>query len=57
MQTLILKHYPPVIRQIKEIQEIARAEDLEFSKLNLSIREVLGDMFVFTAGGDRPEKV
>ena len=49
MQTLILGHYPSVIRQIKEIQQIAKAEDLEFSKLNASIDQTLKNMFVFTA--------
>lgn len=49
MQTLIANHYPPVIKQIKEIQQIAKAEDIEFSKLNVSINEVIRNMFVFTA--------
>ena len=49
MQTLILNHYPPVIKQIKEMQQIAKAEDIEFSKLNVSINEVIRNMFVFTA--------
>lgn len=60
MQTLILNHYPPVIKQIKEIQQIAKAEDIEFSKLHLSINEVLKNMFVFTAnetGVQRFEKL
>lgn len=49
MQTLILNHYPPVIKQIREMQQIAKAEDIEFSKLNISINEVIRNMFVFTA--------
>lgn len=60
MQTLILNHYPPVIKQIKEIQQIAKAEDIEFSKLNVSINEVIRNMFVFTAdetGVQRFEKL
>lgn len=60
MQTLILNHYPPVIKQIKEIQQIAKAEDIEFSKLNTSINEVIRNMFVFTAnetGVQRFEKL
>lgn len=60
MQTLILNHYPPVIRQIREIQRIAEAEDAEFFKLNISINEVLRNMFVFTAdetGAERFEKL
>jgi hypothetical protein len=60
MQTLILNHYPPVIKQIKEIQQIAKAEDIEFSKLNVSINEVIRNMFVYTAdesGVQRFEKI
>jgi len=49
MQTLILNHYPPVIKRIKEIQQIAKAEDIEFSKLNTSINEAIRNMFVLTA--------
>lgn len=33
---MILNHYPPVIKQIKDIQQIAKAEDIEFTKLNMS---------------------
>lgn len=60
MQTLILNNYPPVIKQIKDIQQIAKAEDIEFSKLNTSINEVIRNMFVFTAnetGVQRFEKL
>ena len=60
MQTLILNHYPPVIKDIKEIQQIAKAEDIEFSKLNASINDVIRNMFVFTAdetGVQRFEKI
>ena len=46
---MILNHYPPVIKQIKDIQQIAKAEDIEFTKLNTSITEVIRNMFVFTA--------
>ncbi len=49
MQTLIINHYPPVIQQIKEIQKIAKAEDIEFSKLKENTEEVIKDMFLFTA--------
>ena len=38
---MILNHYPPVIKQIKDIQQIAKAEDIEFTKLNTSITEVI----------------
>lgn len=48
-QAMILNHYPPVIKQIKDIQQIAKAEDIEFTKLNTSITEVIRNMFVFTA--------
>lgn len=60
MQTLILKHYPPVIKQIREIQQIAKAEDIEFSKLNIAIKQVIKNMFLFTAdetGVQRLEKL
>lgn len=49
MQTIILDHYPPVIKQIKEIQQIAYAEDIEFEKLNSFINKVALNMFVTTA--------
>ena len=49
MQTLILNHYPPVIQQIREIQQIANAEDIEFSKLNRAIDRVIKNMFIFTS--------
>lgn len=52
MQKLILNHYPPVIRQIKDIQQIANAEDIEFLKLNTNITQVLKNMFVFSADAD-----
>lgn len=49
MQTTIINHYPSVIKQIKEIQQIAKAEDIEFSKLNGATEKVLNNMFVFMA--------
>lgn len=49
MQTLILNHYPPVIKNIKDMQQIAKSEDIEFAKLNTSIKEVLSNMFVSRA--------
>lgn len=52
MQKLILNHYPPVIRQIKDIQQIATAEDIEFSKLNAATNQVINNMFVFSANAD-----
>lgn len=60
MQTLILSHYPPVIQKIREIQQIAAAEDAEFSKLNAAISKVTNNMFAYTAdetGIERFEKV
>lgn len=60
MQTLILNHYPPIIKRIKDVQQIAKAEDLEFSKLNTCINEAIHNMFVFTAnerGVERFEKM
>ncbi len=60
MQTLILNHYPPVIKQIREVQQIARAEDIELSKLNTLFGTVSRNMFVTTAdetGVQRFEKL
>ena len=60
MQTLILNHYPPVIKQIGELQQIAKAEDIEFSKLNALFGTVSRNMFVTTAdetGVQRFEKL
>lgn len=60
MQALILSHYPPVIKQIKEMRKIAQAEDAEFSKLNAEINKVARNMFVSTAdeiGVQRFEKL
>lgn len=49
MPEIIINYYPPVMKQIKEIQQIAKAEDIEFSKLKLLANEVIQNMFVFTA--------
>lgn len=60
MREIILNNYPPVIKQIREMQQIARAEDIEFSKLKASTQEVIRNMFVFTAndlGVRRFEKI
>lgn len=60
MQEIIINNFPPVIRQIREIQQIARAEDIEFNKLKILVSEVIGNMFVFTAnetGVSRFEKI
>ena len=60
MQTAIIEYYPQIIRQIKEIQQIARAEDIEFSKLRKRMEDTIGNMFIFTAneeGISRFEKI
>lgn len=49
MQKSIIEHYPPVLQKITEIQQIAKAEDLEFEKLGLSAAKVLQNMFLSTA--------
>lgn len=49
MRTLILKHYPKVVRQIREIQQIAKAEDIEFDKLKTDTTQTIENMFVHTA--------
>lgn len=46
---IIINHYPKVIRQIKEIQQIARAEDIEFEKLKAVTTQTIRNMFVYTA--------
>ena len=60
MQGVIINYYPPVIKKIKEIQQIAKAEDAEFEKLKASTDEVLKNMYVLTAnemGIKRFEKI
>lgn len=52
MQTMILDYYPPVIRSIKEIQQIAKAGDLEVEKLDMEIKRVESNMFFFSADGE-----
>ena len=56
----IIDYYPSVVRQVKEIQQIAAAEDREFSKLAAASASVLRNMFVSTAdvyGIERFEKL
>lgn len=60
MQASLTGYYPPVVKQIKEIQQITKAEGLEFEKLALSAARVLRNMFVSTAteeGVSRFEKI
>lgn len=45
----IINYYPPVVSQIKEIQQIAAAEDREFSKLAAASDGILRNMFISTA--------
>ena len=49
MQELILNHYPQVIKKMREIQEIAKGEDIEFQKLDVAIKRASQNMFVATA--------
>lgn len=49
MQTRIIDHYPPVIRQIKDIQQIAAAEEEEFRCLREGIKGCEERMFILTA--------
>lgn len=56
----IINYYPPVVSQVNEIQQIAAAEDREFSKLAAVSASVLRNMFVSTAdiyGIERFEKL
>lgn len=45
----IIEYYPPVIRRIREIKQIAKAEDIEFSKLYEKAKEVEENMYLSTA--------
>ena len=57
---VVINHYPPVVKNIREIQQIARAEDKEFEKLKLRMDSVEKNMFVSTAdetGVSRFEKM
>jgi len=49
MQRNIISYYPPIIKNIKEIQEIAKSEDIEFLKLKQASKDVGNNMFVLTA--------
>lgn len=49
MSEIIINRYPPVIKRIKVIREIAKAEDIEFEKLKNLVNEVTNNMFIFTA--------
>ncbi len=49
MQETIINYYPPVVSQIREIQQIAKAEDIEFNKLGEHINRILQNMFLATA--------
>lgn len=49
MQEIIINYYPLVIRQIEEIRQIARAEDIEFAKLKALTAETASNMFISTA--------
>lgn len=54
---MILNHYPPVIKQIKDIQQIAKAEDIEFTKLNTSITEVIPEYVCIYSRRNRSKTV
>lgn len=41
MQEGIIKYYPQILRNIKEIQQIANIEDCEFAKLKEEMATVL----------------
>lgn len=45
----IIDYYPGVIGQIREIQQITAAEDLEFERLGKESRNVLDNMYILTA--------
>lgn len=49
MQTAIINHYPPVVRNIKEIRQIAISEDIEFEKLRAEMARSINNKFILTA--------
>ncbi len=49
MQEIIINYYPEVVKQIKEIQQIARAEDIEFHKIRLFADEIEKNTNILTA--------
>lgn len=49
MQTEVISYYPPAIRQIQEIQQIAKAEDVEFEKLRVGMGSVSKNMYIMDA--------
>ena len=49
MQAEVISHYPLVVRNIREIQQIARAEDIEFAKLRAWMGNVSGNMSIMDA--------
>lgn len=49
MQTAIIEHYPPALKRMEEIRQIAKAEDIEFGKLKAGADGVMRNMFVNTA--------
>lgn len=60
MQTAIIEYYPPAVARIREIKQIARAEDIEFAKLRGKMTSAVNNLFIFTAneeGISRLEKV
>lgn len=60
MQTAIIEYYPPAVARIREIKQIARAEDIEFAKLRGRMTSAVNNLFIFTAneeGISRLEKV
>lgn len=49
MQAEVISHLPLVVRNIREIQQIARAEDIEFAKLRAWMGNVSGNMSIMDA--------
>ncbi len=56
MQEGIIKYYPQILRNIKEIQQIANVEDCEFAKLKEEMATVLKNMFISTANEEGVHK-
>lgn len=49
MQTAVIEYYPPIVARIREIRQIARAEDIEFAKLRGRMTSAVDNLFIFTA--------
>lgn len=54
---MLLDYYPKVIKQIREIKEICKAEQPEFDNINLEADRLLANMFITTSDKHGIEKM